>query len=172
MDSDAQVWEKRSAKIVLGLRKGILIYGILVILLLFVYNIGFSEDVDKTMDGYILVENGESYPCEVRLTGQATEYPVKNFVRRRNNYRYAGDVTAYVNGTRLAIVSFDGSDAHYAYGENYPANCRIRRDLERVFAETELKKLLPEQDSKRCVIVGPAASEEEALALLENRERS
>ena len=69
METDEQVWEERSAKIVLGLRKGILIYGILVMVLLLVYNIGFSENVERTMDGYILVESGENYPCEVRLTG-------------------------------------------------------------------------------------------------------
>ena len=172
METDEQVWEKRSAKIVLGLRKGILIYGILVMVLLLVYNIGFSENVENTIDGYILVESGENYPCEVRLTGQVTEYPVKDLVHRRNNYGYAGEVTAYVNGIRLAIVFFDGSDAHYAYGENYPANCLIRRDLERIFAETDLKKLLPEQDSKPCFIVAPAASKEEALALLNNQEMS
>jgi len=163
-----QKWEKQARKIVFGLRKGVLIYCILVMALLFLYNLGILEKVDKFLPAAVAAEDGGSYTCDIRIIGEATRYPVKEFLCG-HSYRGSGEVTVYANGQRLAIVSLDGGDPDHAGGYNYPATCVLRRDLESAFAETDVQRVFPEQESQRCIIVAPACNAEGAIALLKKQ---
>ena len=170
MDEDQQVWEKRSIKIILGFRKGVLIYGIVVMVLMIAYLVGVPKTVEQTVPAYVITQTGNSFPCELYMTGEVTEYPLKNLIRRREDYAYHGSVTVQINGKRLGILDFDISDIFYALGTDHISQCLLRRDRGFFFAKTSAEKFFPEQKDAACVIIAPAESEQEAMAILNAQE--
>lgn len=166
MDKDQKAWEKRSVRIVKALRYSIGIYGILVMIGLFLYNVGIPQNVDETLTACVITEEGETHPCEVRITGEATEYPLKNIIRKRS-YSYGGSVTVYANDKRLGILSFDEGNDNYTHTYSHPAVCVLRRDREVFFAQTDVQKIFPEQESQGCVVIAPAENKADAISLLE-----
>ena len=165
---DEKLWEKRSAKIILGLRKGILIYCILVMVLLFLYNVGFQKDIEQTLDAFVITEEGESFPCEIYMTGKVTEYPLKNLVRRRRGYAYSGEITVQISGKRIGILNFDLSGIDHARGSDHISVFLLRRDRSVFLAHTDAQEFFPELDSQSCVIAAPAEKASEVLAYLQD----
>ena len=165
MGENQKTRKNRSLRIVKTLRFAIGVCGILIMAGLFLYNIGISQDIDQTLAACVVTEDGQGIPCEVRITGEVTVYPLKDKSHKRS-CTDDGEVTVYANGNRLGILSFDAGNEEFTYGETYPAVYVMRRDLGIFFAQTDVARIFPEKESQLCVIAAPSENKADAIALL------
>lgn len=120
--------------------------------------------VDTTMPGYVLIQNGQSVPCEVSISGHYSDYMMNG----RSSDHYLVDVQ---------IGQFTCSDIYWVPVEkDYEMSSCGYEDLDFLVAH-DLSMILISMDyslidsscpSTPCLVICSADSKEDALALLQD----
>ena len=121
--------------------------------------VGIPKELDETVDAWAYTQSGERLPCRIRMTGEITRYPFRNFEEHQ--------LLAYRENNLISEMTYNTSRQQYGYCQNY--RFTGIKDLEKnvLVAELDLNTLFPERESQRCVVVAPAGSLEAASAIVQ-----
>lgn len=165
MQKEADQWQNKSVKLVQGLRCGMLIFGILVVVMMLLFNLGFPREVNEALPAIVITEDGQTLECSVEIRGEVTVYPLNP-----GKYAMEDSFQFFVNGNRLGGVYYwtsDGCDfmfSRHHYQNTTTCIMSVQRDL--VCLETDVQRIFPEMDRQRAVVVTGARNAEEARNLL------
>ena len=148
MQQEAEQWQKTSVKLIRGIRYGVLIFGILVVAVMFLVNLGFPREVNTTFHAMVMTAEGETLEATVELKGQVTKYPLN-----RGKASVEDNVTVYINGNRMMLVSLHGErQSGFICAQNDKAVCLLSVNLDKLLLETDLKYIFPDMDSQQCLV--------------------
>jgi len=133
---------------------------------LFIKNMGFPQNVDENLPACLIMQDGEVLSCEVSLKGEVTNYPFK-----KDNYGMEDWVKVWFGDRWLVEFAYYHGTFEYMIGDAYWSGDTVEglmsRNRDLLFLELDVKMLLPEMESQRCVLVAPATEKAEALKLLQ-----
>jgi len=132
---------------------------------------GSTKNIETTLNACLLTEDGEVLNCQVYIKGELNRYPL----RHGADYFYTEPLGTGVRGIsingRPGIGELYCNDSHETLliGASDRGVYFMDRKASLMFAETDLKYVFPELDSKRCVVAAPASNLEEMKQLLEGQ---
>lgn len=148
MRQEAEQWQKKSVRLIWGVRYGVLALGILVVLVLFLRNLGFPKAINEVIPATVITEAGQTLECTLELRGEITNYPLN-----RNKFGMDDSVTVYVSGNRLLVVSFNvDRSTGFIVAQNRNAVCMMSLRRDAVILETDIQNLFPDMESQRCLV--------------------
>lgn len=152
MQAEAEQWQKTSVKLVRGIRYGVLILGLLVVLVLFLRNVGFSREINEMYTAAVIIEGGQQLECTVEIRGEVTNYPLN-----RDKAGADDKVVIYANKKRLVEVYYK-QGGEYLFAQRGDTVCIMTPQRDAVVLETDLQNIFPEMESKRCLLVSNYAN--------------
>ncbi len=167
MQKEAEAWQKKSVKLIQIIRYSVLIFGILVVLILFLRNLNFPKGVDNTYAGVtVYTESGEIFTCDLRMTGTISDYPFA-----KGKFALSDELTVFVNGKRiLTFTPRIDKETGSVYGTSGDCVFGMTLDRSLFFLESEVREILPEAEtSERCLLIRLAVDKEHALLTLRER---
>lgn len=148
MQKEAEQWQKKSVRLIQGVRYGVLIIGVLVILVLFLRNLGFPKKINETLPATVITESGQTLECTLEIRGEITDYPLN-----KNKFSMDDSVTVYVNGKRLLLVGFRGDrNSGFIVTQNKNAVCLMSLRWDVMVLETDIQNIFPDMESQRCLV--------------------
>lgn len=146
MQREAEQWQAKSIILIRIVRYGVLTLGILVVLVLFLRNLGFPKEIHETLPATVITESGQTLECTLEIRGEVTDYPL-------NKDKAGADdkVVIYANEKRLV-------EAYYKQGgENLFARrgdtvCLLKTQRDAMVLETDIQNIFPDMESQRCLV--------------------
>lgn len=153
------------------LRKVAMVLLLAFMAVLLVSIMGYSKDLETTLDACVLTESGEVLNCEVYIKGELNLYPL----RHDQDYLYTEPLGTGARG--ISINGKPGIGELYAredhedllIGVNDRGTFCMDRKGTKLFAEMDASYLFPEVKSQRCVVAAPATNLEQLKQLLEGQ---
>ena len=146
MQKEAEQWQAKSIILIRIVRYGVLTLGILVVLVLFLRNLGFPKEIHETLPATVITESGQTLECTLEIRGEVTDYPL-------NKDKAGADdkVVIYANEKRLVEVYYKPG------GENLFARrgdtvCLLKTQRDAMVLETDIKTIFPDMESQRCLV--------------------
>jgi len=134
----------------------IVLLGILVCLV--VSFVGIPKDLEETVDACVYTESGETFPCQLRITGEVTTYPF------RKNKEYV--ISVYREHILVSEMHYNTAKQRYAYCQTYRFTGIKDIEQDVLLVEMDLQTLYPEMESQRCMIVSPVLKHREAMEII------
>ncbi len=137
------------------------VFLLLVIAGMILYNVGFPQEIQETLEARIFTQDGQAISCTLEVTGECTNYPFK-----KNSILDTLQISA--GGRRLTTVSHISSSRKFA-AQRHPTwdvTLAVHWNQRLLLAECDVQRIFPEMDSMRCVVVSPVMEAAEAAALL------
>ena len=147
MQKEAEQWQEKSVRIIQCIRYGILALGILIVLALFLRNLGFPKEIDELIPAAVISEDGQTLECTLEIRGEVTDYPLN-----KNKFGADDNVILYANERRLVEVYFKRG-GEYLFAQRGDTVCILGARRNVVLLETDVKNIFPEMDSQRCLLV-------------------
>ena len=148
MQIEAEQWQEKSVKIIQAVRYGVLAFGILMVLVLVLRNLGFPKKIDEAYAAAVITESGQMMECTLEIRGEITDYPLN-----KNKAGINDNVVIYANGKRLLLVSLYGDrSTGCIFTQNQNAVCLMSVLWDAVVLETDLKVIFPEMENQRCLV--------------------
>lgn len=146
MQKEAEQWQKKSVRLIQGIRYGVLALGILFVLVLFLRNLGFPKEINETLPATVITESGQTLECTLEIRGEVTDYPLN-----KDKAGVDDKVVIYVNEKRLVEVYYKQG------GENLFARrgdtvCLLKTQWDAMVLETDIKTIFPDVESQRCLV--------------------
>lgn len=147
MQKEMEQWQKKSVKLIQGVRYGVLVFGILVILVLFLRNLGFPKEIHETLPATVITESGQTLECTLEIRGEVTDYPL-------NKDKAGADdkVVIYANEKRLVEV-YCKQGGGYMFAQRGDTVCILGARRNVVLLETDVENIFPDMESQRCLLV-------------------
>lgn len=144
MQQEAVQWQKTSVKIIQGIRYGVLIFGILLVAVMFLVNLGFPKKVNTTCQAMVVTAEGDTLEATVELKGQMTNYPLNG-----SKHSLDDTIIVYLNGIR--ILELNPTDEFF-FGKSRGSAAVLSHDLDSLILETNIQNFFPELDSGTCLV--------------------
>ncbi len=148
MQKEAEQWQEKSVRIIQWVRYGIIALGILIVLILFLRNLGFPKEINETIPATIITEDGQTLECALQIRGEVTDYPMNKTKAGINDH-----VVVYANGKRLLLVNlYADRSTGFICTQNQNTVCMmsVRRDA--MVLETDIQNIFPDMESQLCLV--------------------
>ena len=122
--------------------------------------IGFPKDVDEIVDACVYTENGETLSCQIRITGEVTNYPFRSYAQYT--------ICAYRENILVSEMEYNTRTQKYGYCKQhrFTGIKDIENDI--LVVEMDLHTLFPDLESQRCMVVAPALERNAAMEIVNN----
>lgn len=136
---------------------------LLVIVCLIIANMGFTKKIDETLNGCVITEEGNQFPCSVNLKGEITTYLLKE-----GKYGMSDNIAVYANDQFVGNLPYDTGNESYVYNSNDTATAIMKRSRDLIFVELDIQTLFPEMESRRCILIAPTDNAAFGIDLIRN----
>ena len=146
MRKEAEQWQKKSVRLIQGIRYGVLILGILVVVVLFLRNLGFPKEIKENHTALIITEEGQQLECDLEIRGEITDYPLN-----KDKFGANDKLVIYANGKHLVeVYCKQGGECLFAQRGDTVCVLTVNRDA--LIMETDLQTIFPDMSDQRCLV--------------------
>ena len=146
MQKEAEQWQEKSVRLIQGIRYGVLIIGVLVILVLFLRNLGFPKEINETLPATVITESGQTLECTLEIRGEVTDDPLN-----KDKAGLDDKVVIYANEKRLVEVYYK-QDGEVLFARRGDTVCLLKTQRDAMVLETDIKTIFPDMESQRCLV--------------------
>ena len=137
-----------SVKIIRYVRYGIAAMALLGLLIIFVQNLGFPEQISETVPAFVITAEGQTLDISITLRGEVTNYPFKP-----GKMSMGDQITVFIGESDeklMRLVPVEMDQLYYSRTED--AVCVLSCDRSHLLLETDLQKLFPDMESGTCLV--------------------
>ena len=146
MQAEAEQWKATSVKLIQRIRYGVAAAALLGLLILFVRNLGFPEQINETIPASVMTADAQTLDVSLTIRGEVTNYPFQSEKMSKGD-----QITVFVTESNQRILQLVPSE-DYFFGSRGGSVCILNRQRDHLLLETDLQYLFPNMESEICLV--------------------